>query len=457
VDYTQANDAPLGQAPPVKIVSIGFGAHFANLINIIYAADRERTIREVVIVDPSEERLDLARALLDRLNAYAGRPLQVTCATAVDEGLFRGATHILFAAAVRYAALYGDDDELCRKYGVYQVEAETAGPGALLKTLRHLKLFEPVCELARRACPKAWMLVATNPIRHYAHYSAKHFGLKSLGLCHGSRAALRCLEWGYDLPEGTLSGELVGANHLFFFTKLTFTRTGEDAYPFVRELFREKGPNHWVQQYCHTMLDMYGLLPGNWSHVTDFFGTFPYDCWPEQGMDNHILATFAESLQRDEPHPVISRFRQAVAGELSLDEAFPMLKRDGGPTRDIIYEQLEALLLLDQPRFTPGVGAIRNGGASSDFDADAMLEMPAVLCRHYAQPVRVGPLPTACRAIVQLHVSLTDLIVDGFHQRSRGLIRQALALDPLFRDITKVDAFLDEAISRRPELYPELA
>ena len=33
---------------------------------------------------------------------------------------------------------------------------------------------------------------------------------------------------------------------------------------------------------------------------------------------------------------------------------------------------------------------------------------------------------------------------------------QALALDPNVHDITKIDKFLDKAISLHPEYYPEL-
>lgn len=263
------------------------------------------------------------------------------------------------------------------------------------------------------------------------------------------------MEKGYGLPEGLLNGEMAGTNHLLWFLRIWFNGSGRDAYPLLRKLFREKGPNDWVQKQCITLVEKYGLLPGNWSHVPDFFGNFPPSCWKDEQIGKHMRDLFL----KNEEHFWIKEFDKVNRGEKSAQELLKQIA-DGNVrapgTGHVKVCAMEAVSFADAPQYIMGVGAIQNRGAVREMASDDTLELPAVVYRHFAAPVAVDPIPTACLAMLQRWTSICRLTVDAAATGSREMAVQTLALDPNVHDITRIDTFLDKAISLHPEYYPSL-
>jgi alpha-galactosidase len=119
-----------------KIVFFGAGsAVFAREIitDLLVTPGLEKV--NLALVDIDEERLDLARRIVERLIAMAGRQWTVTASTHRREVMANG-DFLINSIEVAGLANVRHDYDIPMKYGVDQCIGDTIGPGGIFKALR---------------------------------------------------------------------------------------------------------------------------------------------------------------------------------------------------------------------------------------------------------------------------------------------------------------------------------
>lgn len=96
---------------------------------------------------------------------------------------------------------------------------------------------------------------------------------------------------------------------------------------------------------------------------------------------------------------------------------------------------------------------VRNRGALSALDADAVVEVPCLVDANGARPMAVSPLPYHALGLVAAVKAVERAVLEAVESGSRAAAVQAFALHPLVDSVTVARRLLD----RYTEVHPGLA
>jgi 6-phospho-beta-glucosidase len=136
----------------------------------------------------------------------------------------------------------------------------------------------------------------------------------------------------------------------------------------------------------------------------------------------------------------------------NLAEKPELLKRrGGGGYSDVAMAAMQAVLhnLGDRQ-----ITQVLNGGAVDGIPADASMELPCVVDRLGAHPIRVGALPLAIRGLVQAVKAYESLTVQAAVEGSRRIAMQALMAHPLVPSWSVAKPLLEELLAANKTWIP---
>ena len=90
----------------------------------------------------------------------------------------------------------------------------------------------------------------------------------------------------------------------------------------------------------------------------------------------------------------------------------------------------------------------------ANLPADAIVEVPATVDGQGLHPIKVGPLPEAIAAMCRLQISIQDLLVEAYRQRSKRVLLQALLLEPTVDNAHQAEEMMEEMLQRQAEFLP---
>lgn len=169
-------------------------------------------VREIVLMDVDDLRLELVGGLAARMAQVAKVPVRITLTTEHARAL-DGADAVITQIRVGGMAARHLDERIPLRYGV--VGHETTGPGGFAKALRTIPvLLELDREMAVR-CPDAWLINFTNPSGLVTealrlHGQGGHF----VGLCNYPLTLKMKVAEALRVDEATVELAYFGLNHL---------------------------------------------------------------------------------------------------------------------------------------------------------------------------------------------------------------------------------------------------
>ena len=101
--------------------------------------------------------------------------------------------------------------------------------------------------------------------------------------------------------------------------------------------------------------------------------------------------------------------------------------------------------------------AWENKGAISNFDDDAMVEVPCVVGFNGPEPMSQGEIPTFERGMMQEQLAVEKLVVQAYVEHSYLKLWQALTLSKTVPSAKIAKKILDELIEANKEYWPELS
>jgi alpha-galactosidase len=432
----------------LKIVLIGAGSReFAR--SVIHDLVLERQLHESRDLDV--QLVDIDRASLELMHGYARRCAETAGAriafhaTTERERALEGADFVLVSVAVKRMELWEQDFRVPLAYGAPHIYGENGGPGAAFHALRNLKIIMPVCRDIERLCPGAWVLNFTNPEARVLTAILTLTRLKALGLCHGFHSFQDLAARVLQRPLGSLDVRTAGMNHFYTFYRIAEREGGRNLIPeFTRRVDADPGLLQPLVRYLWKTFGMLGY--GSDHHIGEyvrFAHEFAGQIW-EFGIEHRKVQPAEQPVHgRD----IFEAWRHKLDVETWREKGIAEEERDAltGKT-PLRREDIRASGELAVPVIADIV-----------LDREGCIEVPATVDGRGVHPDMVGRLPEGFAALVRHQQSIQRLVVQAFAEQSRGLLLQALLMDPASTaSASKTERMMDTLLGLQAAYLPEI-
>jgi 6-phospho-beta-glucosidase len=186
----------------MKIAVVGGGSTYTP--ELIDGFTRFTDLSEVVLIDPSAERLNIVGPFAKRLLG------QVSWTSDLDAGL-DGASVVVIQLRVGGQRARISDETFPLECGC--IGQETTGAGGLAKALRTVPVVLDVAERAARRAPGAWIVNFTNPVGIVTR-ALLDAGHRAAGLCNVAIGFQRRFAALLGVSPADVTLDHVGLNHL---------------------------------------------------------------------------------------------------------------------------------------------------------------------------------------------------------------------------------------------------
>lgn len=419
-----------------KIVVIGAGSHVfsRNLVSdtLSYPELRDSTI---TLMDIDKGSLDLITAFAKKLVKQHGFRTQIE-STMDRRKALEGADYVVVTIRVGEWRVLQVDRAIPAKYGVNQAVGDTIGPGGVFYGLRHVPAILDICRDMEELCPDAWLLNYTNPMAMICWAINDYTRIKNVGLCHSVQGTSAELAKYIGVPYDEISYWVAGINHMAWF--LEFRWRGEDAYPLLREKFKDpaiysRPDAHWAgaDNTRAEIFKAFGYFnTESSSHMSEYV---PYFRKRPELLEIFNLAggfnvsNFSYKKIREIRRAQDEKLRQ----QINSGYEFP-LKHSGEYGSIIIYS------------IETGVpsrinGNVKNNGLITNLLEGCCVEVPCLVDKRGISPCYIGDLPSQCAALNRTNVNVQELAVRGIVEKDKTKIFQSILLDPLTGAVLTID------------------
>jgi alpha-galactosidase len=419
-----------------KIVLIGAGSHIfsKNLITdiVFYPELRDSTI---TLMDIAQEPLDLITAFARKLVKQHGFNTKIQSTLNRREAL-DGADYVIVTIQVGGGNQVGRD--IAEKWGL--ADGWTGPASGIVNGLRQIPEILDICKDMAELCPEAWLLEYSNPLSTISWAVNDYTRIKNIGLCHSIPHTAFQLAKYIGAPYEEISYWVAGINHLAWF--LEFTWQGKDAYPLLREKFKDP--------------EVYSNPEAHWGGPdivrAEIFKTFGYFTTEASFINAYFLPYFRK---RDRPdllekyqlethnHPERHPKRHEVLKEISREEDNKFREQI---TSDYVFpvtqsREYGARIIYSMETGIPSRinGNVKNTGLITNLSEGSCVEVPCLVDREGIHPCYVGKLPPQLAALNQANISAQELAVRGIVEKDKNKIFLASLLDPLTATILTID------------------
>ncbi|MFE2881317.1 6-phospho-beta-glucosidase [Streptomyces sp. NPDC059272] len=442
----------------MKLTILGGGGFRVPLVYGALLTDRgEGRVTEVVLHDLDASRLHaVARVLAEQAATVPDAPT-VTATTDLDEAL-RGADFVF--SAIRVGGLEGraDDERVALAQGV--LGQETVGAGGIAYGLRTVPVAVDIARRVARLAPDAWVINFTNPAGLVTEAMSRHLGDRVIGICDSPVGLGRRIAKVLGANPREAFIDYVGLNHLGWVRGLRVA--GRDELPRLLADPDLLGSFEEGKLFGTDWLQSLGAIPNEYLHYYYFNretvraytevektrGAFLRDQQAQfydemKRPDASALAAWDRTRAEREATYMAENRETAGAGERDEDDL------SGG------YEKVALALMraIARDERTTLILNVRNQGALSVLDTDAVIEVPCLVDANGAHPVAVAPLPDHATGLVCAVKGVEREILAAAENGSRTTAVKAFALHPLV-DSVNVARRLVEGYT---EVHPGLA
>ncbi|MFJ2154993.1 6-phospho-beta-glucosidase [Streptomyces sp. NPDC087856] len=442
----------------MKLTILGGGGFRVPLVYGALLTDRgEGRVTEVVLHDLDDSRLyAVARVLAEQAATVPDAPT-VTATTDLDEAL-RGADFVF--SAIRVGGLEGraNDERVALAEGV--LGQETVGAGGIAYGLRTVPVAVDIARRVARLAPDAWVINFTNPAGLVTEAMSRHLGDRVIGICDSPVGLGRRIAKVLGANPREAFIDYVGLNHLGWVRGLRVA--GRDELPRLLADPDLLGSFEEGKLFGTDWLQSLGAIPNEYLHYYYFNretvraytevektrGAFLRDQQAQfydemKRSDTSALTAWDRTRAEREATYMAENRETAGAGERDEDDL------SGG------YEKVALALMraIARDERTTLILNVRNQGALSVLDTDAVIEVPCLVDANGAHPVAVAPLPDHATGLVCAVKGVEREVLTAAENGSRSTAVKAFALHPLV-DSVNVARRLVEGYT---EVHPGLA
>ncbi|MEU9803972.1 6-phospho-beta-glucosidase [Streptomyces sp. NPDC051000] len=419
----------------MKLAVVGGGSTYTPELIDGFARLRDTLpVRELVLIDPATERLELIGGLARRIFARQGHPGLITTTSDLDAGV-ADADAVLIQLRIGGQAARLQDETWPLECGC--VGQETTGAGGLAKALRTVPVVLDIADRVRRANPDAWIIDFTNPVGIVTRALLKA-GHKAVGLCNVAIGFQRKFAALLDVTPAEIHLDHVGLNHLTWETAVRLGGPGDtDVLP---GLLAEHGDAVAADlRLPRAVLDRLGVVP---SYYLRYF--YAHD---------EVVRELGEKPSRAAEVAAMERELLALYGDPALDEKPALLAKRGGAFYSEAAVDLAAALLGGGGPSVQVVNTLNNGTLPFLAD-DAVIEVQARVDGSGPTPLSVARPDPLYAGLISHVTAYEDLALDAALRGGRERVFRALLAHPLVGQFDLAEGLTDRLLAHNKEHLP---
>ena len=402
---------------PRKIAFIGGGSakFVGGLVRDLFSFEELRDSK-IVLMDVDSARVERSKKYV--LKMIEDMKIHASVETTLDQRkALTGADFVIITVMVGGFKHYESDGLIPKKYGVLATVGDTIGPGGVIRIVRTAPVMQQIATNLREVAPNAWVFNYTNPMAMVT-WSLMDFGhTKTVGLCHSIQGCYKEISAWLGINPDEVRYTAGGINHINFYLKLE--HNGKDIYPQLMARKDEILAKHPDQRVKFDLLEYLGYWPAEGpQHQTEYYPWFRKNA--ELGEQYYACETMW-GFKLDKYHNTrLDQFTdEMIAGTRPID-----LKAS---------HEFGAYMIHSIETNTPRViyGNVRNHGLIDNLPQRAIVEVPCLVDGNGIQPCAVGRIPTQLAAVINPHIAVHELAIEGVKQKDRRLLTQAIQADPL--------------------------
>lgn len=437
-----------------SIVIAGGGSTYTPEIILMLLDNLDRLpLRSIKLYDNDEERQNHVAKACEILIKEKDPTIEYV-ATTDPEVAYTDVDFVLAHIRVGKLEMRSLDEKIPLKYGV--VGQETCGPGGMAYGLRSIPGVLENIEYMEKYSPNAWMLNYSNPASIVAE-ACRRFKPNSrvINIC--------------DMPIGmehTIASILgfksrkemciryYGLNHFGWWTSIK----DKDGKEYIQDLIK-----HQLKYgNCLADDDASNYTDSSWfdtaKKVRDIIAIDPTMC-PNSYFQYYLFGD--DMVAHTDPNytradQVVDTREKRVFGECARIEKVGTAKDTTlqiGIHAEFIVDLATALAFNTHERM---LLIVPNNGAISNFENDAMVEIPCIVGKDGYEPLTVGEIPHFQKGLMEQQVNCEKLVVDAYEQHSYLKMLQALTLNKCVPNANVARKILDDFIEANKAYWPEL-
>ena len=441
----------------MKLTIVGGGGFRVPLVYGALLAKAERLrLEEVVLHDVEEDRLARIAPVLRGLAEEHGQQLPFRTTTDLDDAV-EGADFVF--SAIRVGQLEGRvaDESVPLGHGV--LGQETTGPGGICFALRTIPTMVTLAEKIRDRAPGAWLISFTNPAGMVTEACQQILGDHVVGICDSPSGLCRRVATAAGRNPDDVLFDYFGLNHLGWLKEVrdkdqpllgdllqddAALATFEEGRLFGGDWLRslEMIPNEYLY-YFYYAADTVNAIRESPNSRGAFLLEQQREFYAQNGQEPEEALAAWRKTRHDRERTYMAEARSAAGdcGEHDLDENAGY-ESEAMAALEAIALNTRAVLILNTA----------NRSALPFLDADAVVEVPAIVGRTGPIPVAIGEVPAHARALIETMKDVERTTIAAATSGSRQLAIKALALHPLVPSVNTAREILAGYEQRIPEL-----
>ena len=420
-----------------KIVIIGAGSFvFARglITDLVLYPQPGLGDSTLALMDIDKDRLDLMTAFARKIVEQNKSTIKVEFSTNRKEVL-EGADYVIVSIRAGDWEPVMKNQEVSMKRGV-ESSPDAMGTGGVFGGLRQVQAILEICRDMEKLCPDALLLNYCNPMAIICWAVNDYTKIKCVGLCPNPTNLAEYLAQYIGAPFEEITYWVAGINHFSWY--LQFNWSGEDAYPLLREKFKDPevylkpgyfGKDVEVSITEVEMMKTFGYFTTGGGHITMYT---PYFRKRPELLEKYHLHNLHDSF--------------AIAPKRTADEGEEMRKEILSGTkfttfRDHNYTVIAINLIYAREIGKPMriYGNVKNTGLITNLPEGCVVEVPLLVDKEGVHPCHIGDLPPQCAALNRTNISVQEMAVRGIVEKDKNKIFQAILLDPLTSAILTID------------------
>jgi alpha-galactosidase len=420
-----------------KIVIIGAGSFvFARglITDLVLYPQPGLGDSTLALMDIDKDRLDLMTAFARKIVEQNHSKIKVESSTNRKEVL-EGADYVIVSIRAGDWEPVMKNQEVSMKRGV-ESSPDAMGTGGVFGGLRQVQAILEICRDMEKLCPDALLLNYCNPMAIICWAVNDYTKIKCVGLCPNPTNLAEYLAQYIGAPFEEITYWVAGINHFSWY--LQFNWRGKDAYPLLREKFKDPevylkpgyfGKDVEVSITEVEMMKTFGYFTTGGGHITMYT---PYFRKRPELLEKYHLHNLHDSF--------------AIAPKRTADEGEEMRKEILSGTkfttfRDHNYTVIAINLIYAREIGKPMriYGNVKNTGLITNLPEGCVVEVPLLVDKEGVHPCHIGDLPPQCAALNRTNISVQEMAVRGIVEKDKNKIFQAILLDPLTSAILTID------------------
>ena len=437
-----------------SIVIAGGGSTYTPEIILMLLDNLDRLpLRSIKLYDNDEERQNHVAKACEILIKEKDPTIEYV-ATTDPEVAYTDVDFVLAHIRVGKLEMRSLDEKIPLKYGV--VGQETCGPGGMAYGLRSIPGVLENIEYMEKYSPNAWMLNYSNPASIVAE-ACRRFKPNSrvINICDmpiGMEHTIARILGFKNRKEMCI--RYYGLNHFGWWTSIK----DKDGKEYIQDLIA-----HQLKYgNCLADDDASHYTDSSWfdtaKKVKDIIAIDPTMC-PNSYFQYYLFGD--DMVAHTDPNytradQVVDTREKRVFGECHRIEKEGTAKDTTlqiGIHAEFIVDLATALAFNTHERM---LLIVPNNGAISNFENDAMVEIPCIVGKDGYEPLTVGEIPHFQKGLMEQQVNCEKLVVDAYEEHSYLKMLQALTLNKCVPNANVARKILDDFIEVNKAYWPEL-